>query len=94
MIKKIEKELKMIRYANGLKLSVVAIFIFLMVGILYQFSSNMRLFGDYFIAITAINAVQVVFSLNVSGLIASSADSSSGYGVFWSIDYNISDSGN
>ena len=73
MIKKIEKELKMIRYANGLKLSVVAIFIFLMVGILYQFSSNMRLFGDYFIAITAINAVQVVFSLNVSGLIASSA---------------------
>lgn len=35
MIKKIEKELKMIRYANGLKLSVVAIFIFLMVGILY-----------------------------------------------------------
>ena len=73
MIKRIEKELKMIRYANGLKISVVAIFIFLMVGILYQFSSNMRLFGDYFIAITAINAVQMVFSLNVSGLIASSA---------------------
>jgi hypothetical protein len=29
--------------------------------------------ASYFIAITAINAVQVVFSLNVSGLIASSA---------------------
>ncbi len=73
MIKKIKKELKLVRYANGLKLSIVAICVFLIVGILYQFSANMRLFGDYFIAITAINAVQVVFSLNVSGLIASSA---------------------
>lgn len=72
MIKKIEKELKLIRYANGLKLSVLAICVFLIVGILYQFSSNMRFFGDYFIAVTAINAIQIVFSLNVSGLIASS----------------------